>query len=73
MSTDASGTRGAARRRRARSLFARSLALVVAGLVVVGAAGAAYSLTQGPRVSTVVVDTVAASAAAGQRLVFTTN
>jgi hypothetical protein len=73
MSTDAPGTRGAARRRRARSLFARSLALVVSGLVVVGAAGAAYSLTQGPRVSTVVVDTVAASAAAGQRLVFTTN
>ncbi|CDK00097.1 conserved exported hypothetical protein [Microbacterium sp. C448] len=70
-------TRGAARRdrehRRARSSFTRSLAVVIAALVVVGAGGAAYSLTQGPRVSTVAIDALSVAEAAGQRIVFTTN
>jgi hypothetical protein len=66
-------TRGAARRRRARSSFSRALAIVIAALVVAGAAGAAFSLTQGPRTSAVAIDTLSVAEAAGQRLVFTTN
>ncbi|WP_146048069.1 hypothetical protein [Microbacterium sp. CJ77] len=66
-------TRGAARRRRARSSFTRALVIVIAALVVAGAAGAVYSLTQGPRTSTVAVDTLSVAEAAGQRIVFTTN
>lgn len=66
-------TRGAARRRRARSVFTRTLAIVIATLVVAGGAGAAFSLTQGPRTSAVALDTLSVAEAAGQRLVFTTN
>ena len=47
--------------------------IVIAALVVVGAGGAAYSLTQGPRTSTVAVDTLSVAEAAGQRIIFTTN
>lgn len=74
MSTESrTQTRGAVRRRRARWAFARTLAIVVGVLVVAGGAGAAFSLTQGPRTSTVAIDTLSVAEAAGQRLVFTTN
>jgi hypothetical protein len=63
----------AGRRRRAGGGFTRMLAIVLAGLVVAGAVGAAVSLTQGPRVSAVAIDARAAAEAAGQRIVFTTN
>lgn len=66
-------TRGGARRRRARWAFTRTLVIVIAALVVAGGAGAAFSLTQGPRTSTVAIDTLSVAEAAGQRLVFTTN
>lgn len=66
-------TRGAARRRRARWAFTRTLAIVIAVLVVAGGVGAAFSLTQGPRTSAVALDTLSVAEAAGQRLVFTTN
>lgn len=53
--------------------FGGALAITVAGLLVLGGAGAAVSLTQGPRASSVAVDTEAIAEASGQRVVFTLN
>lgn len=56
-----------------RSRFARALVATVAALALVGGAGAAVSLSQGPRVSGVQVDVDAVSAVANQRLIITAN
>ncbi|MDX2376134.1 hypothetical protein M4I32_04895 [Microbacterium sp. LRZ72] len=66
-------TRGSRRRRRERSGFVRSLSVVLAVLLVAAIAGSVLSLTQGPRASTVVVDTEAIAESAGQRVVFTAS
>lgn len=66
-------TRRALRGRRPGATFGRSLAVVLAVLVLVGGVGAAVSLTQGPRAGAAAVDALAVAEAAGQRVVFTTN
>jgi hypothetical protein len=69
---DAPSRRTQGRRRRARA-FALSFAVVVGVLAVVGVAGAAASVAQGPRVTDVQVDPVAAVEASGSRLIVTTS
>lgn len=61
------------RARRERGRFTRTFAITIAALVVLGGAGAAVAVAQGPRVSGVVVDGTAAAEASGQRIVFTAN
>lgn len=70
MSTDTRA--GRARKRRGR-VFLGTFAIVAAALAVVGLAGAAASVAQGPRVSNVQVDPAAAVAASGSRLIVTTS
>jgi len=53
--------------------FALALAGVLAALGVLAGAGAAVSLTQGPRVSTVQVDPAAAISVSGARVILTAN
>jgi NaMN:DMB phosphoribosyltransferase len=60
MSTDAA-TAASARRRRSRAFLA-GFAIVVAALAVVGLAGAAVTVAQGPRVTRVSVDPMPRSA-----------
>lgn len=64
--------RSQSRHRRSRA-FAGMFAVVVAALAVVGLAGAAASVAQGPRVTQVSVDPEAAAAASGSRLIVTTT
>lgn len=70
MSTEPGTRRAAARRRRSRA-FGASLAIVLGILAVVGLAGAAANVAQGPRVTDVQVDAAAAVAASGSRLIIT--
>lgn len=72
MSTDTPTRAGRARKRRGR-VFVGTFAIVVAVLAVIGLAGAAASVAQGPRVSSVQVDPEAAAAASGSRLIVTTS
>ena len=72
MSTDAPTRAGRSRKRRGRA-FLVSFAVVIGVLAVVGLAGAAASVAQGPRVSSVQVDPEAAAAASGSRLIVTTT
>jgi hypothetical protein len=60
------------RRKRARA-FAAAFAVVVGALLVVGVAGGAASVAQGPRVTNVQVDPAAAAAASGSRVILTTT
>jgi len=72
MSTDGRTRAGRARKRRSRAFIAAFV--IVAGLLaVVGLAGAAASVAQGPRVTAVQVDPAAAAAASGSRLIVTTS
>ena len=66
-------TRAARTRRRRGRAFAVTFAVVIAGLAVLGLAGAAVGVAQGPRVSSVQVDPAAAVAASGSRLIVTTS
>jgi len=72
MSTEASTRSGRARQRRGR-VFLGTFTIVIAALAVVGLAGAAASVAQGPRVSSVQVDPAASVAASGSRLIVTTS
>ena len=72
MSTEAPTRAGRSRKRRGR-VFVGTFAVVVAILAAVGLAGAAASVAQGPRVSSVQVDPEAAAAASGSRLIVTTS
>ncbi|MFD4961140.1 hypothetical protein [Microbacterium sp. NPDC058389] len=72
MSTEQPTRRARAKRRRGRA-FAASFTLVLGVLVVLGLAGAAASVAQGPRVTDVYVDPAAAAAASGSRLIVTTT
>src|SRR5687768_10970869 len=72
MSTDASTRSGRARKRRSRAFLA-AFAIVVGVLAAMRPAGAAASVAQGPRVTDVQVDPVAAAAASGSRLIVTTS
>lgn len=72
MSTDATTRAGLARRRRSRA-FLSAFAIVVLALAVMGLVGATASVAQGPRVTDVDVDPVAAAAASGARLIVTTS
>ncbi|MCP2638243.1 hypothetical protein K0817_016945 [Microbacterium sp. HD4P20] len=72
MSTE-SGTRRARSRRRRGRAFAGAFAIVIAALGVLGLAGAAASIAQGPRITDVFVDPAAAAEASGSRLIVTTS
>ena len=72
MSTEVPTRAGRSRKRRGR-VFVGTFAVVVAILAAVGLAGAAASVAQGPRVSSVQVDPEAAAAASGSRLIVTTS
>lgn len=72
MSTERATRRERARRRRSRAFLA-GFAVVVAALAVVGLAGAAVTVAQGPRITNVSVDPDAAVSAAGSRLIITTT
>jgi len=72
MSTEPATRRARGRRRRGRA-FTSSFAIVVGVLAVVGLAGAAATVAQGPRVTGVQVDPAAAAAASGSRLIVTTT
>jgi hypothetical protein len=72
MSTDARTRAGRSRKRRSRAFIA-AFVIVVGLLAVVGLAGAAASVVQGPRVTAVQVDPAAAVAASGSRLIVTTS
>lgn len=72
MSTDARTRRTRSRRRRGRA-FVVTFGVVVGLLVVLGLAGAAASVAQGPRVTDAYVDPAAAAAASGSRLIVTTT
>lgn len=72
MSTDRPTRRAHARRRRGRA-FATSFAIVVGVLAAVGLGGAALTTAQGPRVTDIQIDTAAAVAASGSRVLFTTT
>lgn len=72
MSTDGGSRRARSRRRRGRA-FVGSFAIVVGVLAVLGLAGAAASVAQGPRVTEASVDPQAAAAASGARLIVTTT
>ncbi|QGU27961.1 Ig-like domain-containing protein [Microbacterium oryzae] len=71
MSTDGPRRERAPRRRSRR--FAGALLAVIGGLAVLAGGGAAVSLTQGPRVTSVEVDPDAAVEASGTRLVLTAD
>ncbi|WP_203137005.1 hypothetical protein [Microbacterium sp. JZ31] len=71
MSTDT--TRRRTRRRAGVRRFALTLVGVLAALAVLGGAGAAVSLAQGPRVTEVQVDPGAAIEVAGARAILTVN
>ena len=77
MSTDGSGfdrpTRSARSHRRRTRLFLGTFTIVIAALASIGLAGAAASVAQGPRLSSVDVDPAAAVAASGSRLIATTS
>lgn len=64
--------RSLTRRRRGRA-FVVSFAIVAAALTLVGLAGAAASIAQGPRVTGVQVDPEGAVAASGSRIILTTS
>ncbi|MTE24481.1 hypothetical protein [Microbacterium sp. ZXX196] len=70
MSTD---SRRALRRRRGRGRFAAAFVVVIAALAVIGGAGAAVGLSQGPRVTSVQADPSAAIGQSGSRVIFTAN
>lgn len=72
MSTDRATRRERTRRRRSRA-FLVGFALVVGALAVVGLAGSAVTVAQGPRVTNVSVDPDAAVSASGSRLIITTT
>ncbi|HET6302407.1 MAG TPA: hypothetical protein VFF97_13040, partial [Microbacterium sp.] len=72
MSTDAPTRRTRSRERRGRS-FALTFLAVAGILAVLGIGGAAASVLQGPRVTSVEVDPEAAVAASGSRLIVTTT
>jgi hypothetical protein len=72
MSTEPVTRRAQGRRRRGRA-FAGAFAIVVGVLAVLGLAGAAASVAQGPRVTDVQVDPDAAVEASGSRLIVTTT
>ncbi|KQZ85573.1 hypothetical protein ASD56_04460 [Microbacterium sp. Root166] len=72
MSTEPVSRRARGLRRRGRA-FAASFGIVVAVLAVLGLAGAAASVAQGPRVTDVQVDPAAAVSASGSRLIVTTT
>ena len=72
MSTEPATRRAQGRRRRGRA-FAGAFAIVVGVLAVLGLAGAAASVAQGPRVTDVQVDPDAAVEASGSRLIVTTT
>lgn len=72
MSTEAPTRAGRARKRRGR-VFLATFAIVTAALAVVALAGAAASVAQGPRVTSVQVDPAATVAASGSRLIVTTS
>lgn len=72
MSTEPATRRAQGRRRRGRA-FAGAFAIVVGALAVLGLAGAAASVAQGPRVTDVQVDPDAAVEASGSRLIVTTT
>lgn len=72
MSTDAGTRRAQTRRRRGRA-FAGAFAIVLGVLAVLGLAGAAASVAQGPRITDVYVDPAAAAEASGSRLILTTS
>jgi hypothetical protein len=72
MSTEQATRRTRARRRRGRA-FAGAFAIVVGALAVLGLAGAAATVAQGPRITEVFVDPEAAAAASGSRLIITTS
>ena len=61
-----------ARRRRSR-VFLATFGVAILALALVGAAGAAVSALQGPRVTDVQVDPAAAIAASGSRMIITTS
>ncbi len=72
MSTEGPTRAGRARKRRGR-VFVVTFAIVISALAVVGLAGAAAGVAQGPRVTSVQVDPAAAVAASGSRLIVTTS
>ncbi|MBF4562410.1 hypothetical protein ITJ43_09675 [Microbacterium sp. VKM Ac-2870] len=72
MSTERATRRERSRRRRSRA-FLGAFALIVGALAVVGLAGAAVTVSQGPRVTNVSVDPDAAVSASGSRLIITTT
>ena len=72
MSTDVPTRAGRARKRRGR-VFVGTFAVVAGVLAVIGLAGAAASVAQGPRATSVQVDPAAAAAASGSRLIVTTS
>lgn len=72
MSTDGRTRRSRSRRRRGRA-FVGTFAIVAVLLAVLGLAGAAASVAQGPRVTQASVDPEAAAAASGARLIVTTT
>ncbi|GAA5210143.1 hypothetical protein [Microbacterium kyungheense] len=72
MSTEQPTRRARTQRRRGRT-FAAGFGIVLGLLAVLGLAGAAASVAQGPRVTDVFVDPAAAAAASGSRLIVTTT
>src|SRR5690349_14334515 len=72
MSTDVPTRAGRARKRRGR-VFVGTFAVVAGVLAVIGLAGGAASVAQGPRATSVQVDPAAAAAASGSRLIVTTS
>jgi len=72
MNTDVPTRAGRARKRRGR-VFVGTFAVVAGVLAVIGLAGAAASVAQGPRATSVQVDPAAAAAASGSRLIVTTS
>ncbi|SFR87428.1 hypothetical protein SAMN04487846_0158 [Microbacterium sp. cf046] len=72
MSTDQPTRASRSRKRRGRA-FLGAFAVVVAALAVVGLAGAAAGVAQGPRVTAVQVDPDAAASASGSRVIVTTS
>lgn len=75
MSTDSHPATSRRRRRddHARRRFRRALAATLGVLVLVGLVGVTAGLMQGPRVTSVAIDSDAVAELAGQRVVFTTN
>jgi hypothetical protein len=72
MSTEAPSRRARGHRRRSRA-FLSAFAAVLGVLVLVGAAGAAIGIVQGPRVTKVQVDPAGAVAASGSRVILETT